>query len=129
MRHKIAHRKFNRTTNQRKALLVGLCNQIIQNGRVLTTLPKAKEVRPLLEKWVTYGRNETSPQLHRFRVLMASLRSKRSCDKLISELGPKYKNRAGGYLRIIKAGFRKGDAAPMALIEFVEALDTKDLLS
>ena len=117
MRHKIAHRKFNRTTNQRKALLIGLCNDIIQHGKVMTTLPKAKEVKPILERLVTYGRNEAS--LHRFRILMSTLRSKKSCDKIISQLGPTYRDRPGGYLRIIKAGFRRGDNAPMALIEFV----------
>ncbi|GAJ46771.1 50S ribosomal protein L17 [Holospora elegans E1] len=119
MRHNVAHKKFNRTTNQRKALLIGLCNQIIQKGRIITTLPKAKAVRPMVERLVTYGRNEVS--LHRFRVLMATLRSKSSCEKIVSQWGPKYKERPGGYLRIIKAGFRKGDSAPMALIEFVEA--------
>jgi len=117
MRHKIAHRKLNRTTNQRKALLIGLCNDIIQHGKIMTTLPKAKEVRPILEKLVTYGRNEKS--LHRFRVLKATLRSTKSCQKIISELAPAYMDRPGGYLRIIKAGFRRGDNAPMALIEFV----------
>jgi large subunit ribosomal protein L17 len=117
MRHKLAHRKFNRTTNQRKALLIGLCNDIIQHGKIMTTLPKAKEVKPILERLITYGRNEVS--LHRFRILMATLRSEKSCNKVISELGPHYIDRPGGYLRIIKAGFRRGDNAPMALIEFV----------
>jgi large subunit ribosomal protein L17 len=117
MRHNISHRKFNRNTNQRKALLCNLANALIEREHILTTLPKAKDLKPIVERMVTFARNKEP--LSAYRHLHKTLRSDASCKKLVKELGPRYENRPGGYLRIIKAGFRYGDQAPMAVIEFV----------
>ena len=118
MRHQLAHRKFNRTTNQRKALLAGLAINLIEKERIITTLPKAKEIRPYLEKLITKGRNENP--VKSFQTIYGMLNNKTATQKIITVLTPRMANRNGGYLRIIKAGFRYGDYAPLAIIEFVD---------
>jgi large subunit ribosomal protein L17 len=118
MRHQLAHRKFNRTTNQRKALLAGLAINLIERERIITTLPKAKEIRPYLEKLITKGRNANPVKA--FQTIYGMLNNKDATQKIITVLTPRMAERQGGYLRIIKAGFRYGDAAPLAVIEFVD---------
>jgi len=118
MRHQLVHRKFNRTTNQRKALLSGLAINLIEKERIVTTLPKAKEIRPYLERLITKGRNENP--VKSFQTIYRMLNSKSAAQKIITVLTPRLANRNGGYLRIIKAGYRYGDQAPLAIIEFVD---------
>lgn len=118
MRHQLAHRKFNRTTNQRKALLSGLAINLIERERIITTLPKAKEIRPYLERLITKGRNENPVKA--YQTIYGMLNNKTATQKIITVLTPRMADRKGGYLRIIKAGFRYGDAAPLAVIEFVD---------
>jgi large subunit ribosomal protein L17 len=115
MRHGNVNRKFGRERGQRKALLRSLARSLVLRGRMQTTLAKAKEIRPLVEKMVTRGRTDT---LHSRRLLIASLGDERAAKKLIAT-AKGYEGRTGGYLRIVKMGPRKGDAAQMALIEFV----------
>ena len=117
MRHGIAHRKFNRRSNQRTALFQHLASALIKHEQIITTLPKAKDLRPIVEKLVTLGKKGG---LHARRQAIGYLRDPYIADKLFTTLGPRYSKRAGGYLRVLKAGFRFGDAAPMAVIEFVE---------
>jgi large subunit ribosomal protein L17 len=118
MRHGLAHRKFNRTTNQRKALLSGLAINLIERERIITTLPKAKEIRPYLERLITKGGNANPVKA--FQTIYGMLNNKTATQKIITVLNPRMANRPGGYLRIIKAGFRYGDQAPLAVIEFVD---------
>lgn len=118
MRHQLEHRKFNRTTNQRKALLAGLAINLIERERIVTTLPKAKEIRPYLERLITKGRNANPVKA--FQTIYGMLNNKTATKKIITVLTPRMAERNGGYLRIIKAGFRYGDAAPLAVIEFVD---------
>jgi large subunit ribosomal protein L17 len=118
MRHHKNHRKFNRTTNQRKALLSNLAVSLIEKERIMTTLPKAKEIRPFVEKLITKGTR--TPSLAAFQTVYRTLRHLKASHKVVSDLGPRFQSRLGGYLRIIKAGFRYGDQAPLALIEFVD---------
>ena len=120
----MCHRKFNRTTNQRKALLSGLSCSLIKHEQILTTLPKAKEIRPFVEKVITLSRGKEKTSA--FRNIYKKLRSKEASLKIISDLSVRTKDRPGGYLRIIKAGFRQGDKAPMAVIEFVDRAQTKE---
>ncbi|MEK7613119.1 MAG: 50S ribosomal protein L17 [Patescibacteria group bacterium] len=115
MRHGNVNRKFGRERNQRKALLKSLARSLVIRGRMQTTVAKAKEIRPVVEKLVTRGKN---PTLANRRALIASLGDARTAQKVIA-LAEGHKGRAGGYLRIVKMGPRKGDAAQMALIEFV----------
>ena len=117
MRHGLAHRKLSRTTNQRKALLADLSISLIQHERIMTTLPKAKEIRPLVERCITKG-YKNAP-ICAYRTLYKTLKNKEAVKKILTVLAPRFKERPGGYVRIIKAGFRYGDAAPMAVIEFV----------
>lgn len=114
MRHGMAHRKFNCTTNQRKALLSGLAIHLIERERIHTTLPKAKEIRPIVERLITKGKRSEYRNIHRF------LRNEEMTKKVISAIAPRFADRPGGYLRIIKTGFRHGDNAPMAMIEFID---------
>ncbi|HLI51991.1 MAG TPA: 50S ribosomal protein L17 [Thermomicrobiaceae bacterium] len=116
MRHRVAGRKFGRNTNQRKALFRGLAISLILHERIKTTEAKAKTVRPIVEKLVTLSREDTE---HHRRLAMAKLGDQRAVDKLFEVLGPKFEGQPGGYTRIYKLGTRHGDAAPMALIEFV----------
>lgn len=117
MRHGNAFRKLNRTHEHRSALFANMAAALIRHEQITTTLPKAKELRPYLEKMVTMARRG---DLHSRRLLASRLRDDDMTRKLVDVLGPRYKNRAGGYLRILKAGFRYGDNAPMAVIEFVD---------
>ena len=118
MRHRIRGRKFHRTTGQRKALLLGLVKSLVEHEQIVTTTPKAKDLRPIVEKLITFGK--TATLAHR-RVLLSRLGGdNRLASKIIDVLAPRYVNRNGGYTRIIKCGFRHGDAAPMSVIEFVD---------
>jgi large subunit ribosomal protein L17 len=117
MRHHNANRTFGRSKNQRGALLKGLAASLIEHGSILTTEAKAKELRPKVEKMVTKAKN---PTLSNRRLLLSSLYNNDSVvDKLISDVAPKFSDRAGGYTRITKIVQRKGDASKMAVIEFV----------
>lgn len=118
MRHRIRGRKFHRNTGQRKALLLGLSKALIEHEQIVTTTPKAKDLRPIVEKLITFGKDASLA--HR-RVLLSRLGGdNRLVSKIIDTLAPRYANRNGGYIRIVKCGFRHGDAAPMSVIEFVD---------
>lgn len=117
MNHGIRGRKFSRDTNARKALLKNLACSLIQYEQIKTTLPKAKDIRPIVEKLVTLGKKNS---LHARRQLIAYLGSPDLAKKVLEKLSPRFKDRAGGYTRIIKAGFRYGDTAPVAFIEFLD---------
>jgi large subunit ribosomal protein L17 len=117
MRHRISGRKLNRKSQHRKAMFSNMAAALIKHEQIKTTLPKAKELRPIVEKLITLGKRGT---LHDRRRAFAALRDDATTAKLFGTLGPRYKDRNGGYIRIIKAGFRYGDAAPMAMIEFVD---------
>ncbi|MBA4118223.1 MAG: 50S ribosomal protein L17 [Candidatus Puniceispirillum sp.] len=117
MRHRIAGRKFSRTTSQRRALLSGLAFSLLDKEQIKTTLPKAKDLRPYVEKLITLGKDGS---LSARRRLVGILHSETLASKLIDSIAPRYKERNGGYTRIIKAGFRYGDLAPMAVIELLD---------
>ena len=117
MRHGFSKRRLNRTSSHRQALLRALSCSLIKHEQIKTTLPKAKELRPVVEKMVTMARGGS---LHARRMLVSRLQSNDVVKKLFDDLAPRFASRPGGYLRIMKAGFRYGDAAPMAVIEFVE---------
>ena len=117
MRHKFGYRKLNRTSEHRKALFKNMLNSLIKYEQIVTTLPKAKELKPQIDKVITLGKNKT---LHSKKVLFSKLQSKSSVDKLGNILSTRYEKRKGGYSRVIKAGFRYGDDAPMAVIELVD---------
>ena len=125
MRHGNAHRKLNRTAEHRKAMFANMSAALIKHEQIITTLPKAKELRPIVEKLVTLGKRG---DLHARRQAVSQLRDPAMAKKLFEVLGPRYKERNGGYTRIIKAGFRYGDSAPVAVIEFVDRdVDAKGL--
>ena len=117
MRHKMAHRKLNRTASHRKAMFANMASSLIEHEQIVTTLPKAKELRPIVEKLVTLAKKG---DLNSRRLAIARTRNRDMSKKLFDVLGPRYKERSGGYIRIMKAGFRFGDNAPMAVIEFVD---------
>jgi len=117
MRHSISGRKLNRTSSHRKALFKNLSNSLIINEQIKTTLPKAKDLRSIVEKIITLGKNDN---LHSKRKVFSLLRSNESVNKVFNILSKRYIKRNGGYTRVLKAGFRYGDSAPMAIIEFVE---------
>lgn len=117
MRHGKVHRKLNRTAEHRKAMFANMAAALIKHEQIITTLPKAKELRPVVEKMVTLGKRGG---LHARRQAISQLRDLDMVKKLFEVLGPRYKERNGGYTRIIKAGFRYGDSAPVAVIEFVD---------
>ena len=117
MRHGISGRKLNRTSTHRKAMFVNMAAALVKHEQIFTTLPKAKELKPLADKIVTLGKRGN---LHARRQLIAKLGSKELADKVITTFGERYKTRSGGYTRVLKAGFRYGDNAPMAIIEFVD---------
>ena len=117
MRHRISGRKLNRSSAHRKALFKNLAAALIKHEQITTTLPKAKDLRPLVEKMITIGKKGT---LHAKRQLISKLPKKADFNKVFNELSERYKERNGGYTRIIKKGFRYGDSAPMAIIEFVD---------
>ena len=117
MRHGKVHRKFNRTAEHRRAMFGNMVAALIKHEQITTTLHKAKDLRPIVEKLVTLGKRGG---LHARRQAIGFLRDPYVADKLFTTLGPRYAKRNGGYLRVLKAGFRFGDMAPMAVIEFVE---------
>ena len=117
MRHRHGLRKLNRTSSHRLAMFRNLANALIHHESISTTLPKAKELRKVLEPLITMGKK---PTLANKRLAFARLRDRDNVVKLFAELGPRFENRPGGYTRIYKNGFRPGDNAPMALMEFVE---------
>ena len=117
MRHGKVHRKLNRTHEHRRAMFANMSAALIKHEQIVTTLPKAKELRPIVEKLVTLGKKGG---LHARRQAIGFLRDPYVADKLFTTLGPRYAKRSGGYLRVLKAGYRFGDMAPMAVIEFVE---------
>lgn len=117
MRHGKVHRKFNRTCEHRKAMFANLAGALITHEQIVTTLPKAKDLRPVVEKLVTLARRG---DLHARRQAIAELRDHDVVRKLFDVLAKRYKERPGGYTRIIKAGFRYGDCTPVAVIEFVD---------
>ena len=117
MRHKIGYRKLNRTSEHRKALFKNMLNSLIKYEQIITTLPKAKELKPKIDKVITLGKKNN---LKSKKNLFSELQSKYSVEKLSKKLSQRYVKRKGGYSRVIKAGFRYGDNAPMAIIEFVD---------
>ncbi len=119
MRHMKAGRTFNRDTNARKALFIGLAKNLIEREQIKTTLPKAKDLRSVVEKLITRAKNDTVAN-RRLTASELGNASAATVKKLFEVLGPRYANRNGGYTRVLKAGFRYGDAAPMAIIELVD---------
>jgi large subunit ribosomal protein L17 len=117
MRHGYARRKLGRTSSHRTAMFANMAASLIKHEQIVTTLPKAKELRPIVEKLVTLAKRG---DLHARRQAISQVRDVAQVGKLFSTLGPRYANRAGGYIRVLKAGYRYGDNAPMAVIEFVD---------
>src|ERR1041385_5185054 len=117
MHHGKTHRRFNRRSDHRQAMLANLCASLIKHEQIMTTLPKAKDLRPIVEKLVTLGKRG---DLHARRQAIAQMRDVAMVKKLFEVIGPRYKDRNGGYTRVLKAGFRYGDSAPVAVIEFVD---------
>lgn len=121
MRHRLSNRKLNRTSSHRLALLRNLSNALLEHEVIKTTLPKAKELRRVVEPLITLGK---SPTLANRRLAFSRLRNRDMVVKLFDDLGPRFKERPGGYLRILKFGYRVGDNAPMALVELVDRPET-----
>ncbi|MCX8746992.1 MULTISPECIES: 50S ribosomal protein L17 [Snodgrassella] len=117
MRHRNGNRKLNRTSSHRAAMLRNMANSLLTHEAIVTTLPKAKELRRVAEPLITLGKK---PSLANHRLAFNRTRDREVVVKLFNELGPRFANRNGGYLRILKYGFRKGDNAPLALVELVE---------
>ena len=117
MRHKLGYRTLNRTSEHRKALFKNMLNSLIKYEQITTTLPKAKELKPKIDKVITLGKKNS---LQSKKNLFAELQSKSSVDKLLKILSQRYEKREGGYSRVIRAGFRYGDDAPMAVIELID---------
>ena len=117
MRHAKGYRRLNRTHEHRKALWANMAGSLIEHEQIKTTLPKAKELRPIVEKLITLAKKG---DLHSRRQARAQLKEDQYVSKLFDVLGPRYAERPGGYLRVLRAGFRYGDMAPMAIIEFVD---------
>ena len=117
MRHGVARRKLGRTTSHRLAMFANMSASLIKHEQIVTTLPKAKELRPIVEKLVTLAKRG---DLHARRIAISRVRDVDQVGKLFATLGPRYKERQGGYIRVLKAGYRFGDNAPMAVIEFVD---------
>jgi large subunit ribosomal protein L17 len=125
MRHGKVYRKLNRTPEHRRAMFANMAAALIKHEQIVTTLPKAKDLRPIVEKLVTLGKKGG---LHARRQAVSELRDVAMVKKLFDVLGPRYKERSGGYTRVLKAGFRHGDNAPVAVIEFVDRdVDAKGL--
>ena len=125
MRHGAAHRKLGRTASHRTAMFANMAAALIKHEQITTTLPKAKELRPFVEKLVTLAKRG---DLHARRQAISAVRDVTQVGKLFETIGPRYAERNGGYIRIMKAGFRHGDNAPMAVIEFVDRdVDAKGL--
>ena len=117
MRHRIRGRKLNRTSSHRKAMFANMAAALVKHEQISTTLPKAKDLRPIVEKLITLGKRGG---LHARRQALEVLKDAKLTEKLFSTLAERYKERKGGYTRVLKAGFRFGDAAPAAVIEFVD---------
>ena len=117
MRHGFRGRRFNRTPEHRRAMFANMAAALIKHEQIVTTLPKAKDLRPVVEKLITKAKRG---DLHARRQVMADLRDETMAKKLFDVLGPRYQGRPGGYTRVLKAGFRYGDNAPMAVIELVD---------
>ena len=117
MRHGMANKKLNRTSEHRKALLMNMLNSLVKYEQIKTTLPKAKFLKPQADKLITLGKKDS---LQTSKLLISQLQDSKSANKVKKTLSKRYENRKGGYTRIIKAGFRYGDNAPMAIIEFVD---------
>jgi len=124
MRHGFRGRRFNRTTEHRKAMFSNMCNALIKHEQIVTTLPKAKDLRPVIEKLITLGKRG---DLHARRLAVAFLRQKDTVKKLFEEVAPASATRQGGYCRITKLGVRMSDAAPMAYIEWVDTAVPADV--
>mgnify|MGYP001550411948 CR=1 FL=1 len=121
MRHRQSGRKLNRNSSHRKAMFSNMAASLMRHEVITTTLPKAKELRRVAEPLITMAKNDS---VHKRRLAFARLRDREMVTKLFNELGPRYQDRPGGYLRILKTGFRAGDKAPMALVELVDRPDT-----
>ena len=117
MRHGVAHRKLGRTSSHRMAMFANMAASLIKHEQITTTLPKAKELRPFVEKLVTLAKRG---DLHARRIAISRVRDVDQVRKLFDTIGPRYGSRNGGYIRVLKAGFRYGDNAPVAVIEFVD---------
>ena len=122
MRHRLSNRKLNRTTSHRLAMLRNMSNSLLRHEAIKTTLPKAKELRRVVEPLITLGKE---PTLANHRLAFDRLRDREMVMKLFNELGPRYQTRPGGYVRILKFGFRQGDNAPMAFVELVDRPDVE----
>ena len=117
MRHKLGYKKLNRTSEHRKSLIKNMLNSLIKYEQIVTTLHKAKLIKPQAEKLITLGKKKN---LTNTRVLVSKLQDKKNANKILNTLSKRYEKRAGGYTRIVKAGYRYGDNSPMAVIEFVD---------
>ena len=117
MRHRVEGRKFGREMDARRLMMRNLVKSMIEHGQLKTTLPKAKEMRGYVERIITYGKNDT---VHSRRLAYSVLGDRTLVEKVFDEIAPAFEGRNGGYTRVLKAGFRKGDNAPMAIIQFVE---------
>ena len=117
MRHGLGYRKLNKTSEHRKALFKNMLNSLIKYEQIITTLPKAKELKPQIDKVITIGKNN---KLSNKKRLFSKLQDKKSVTKVFNELSKRYSKRSGGYSRVLKAGYRTGDDAPMAVIELVD---------
>lgn len=117
MRHGIAHRKLNRTASHRKAMFANMAASLIEHEQIVTTLPKAKEMKPFMDKLITLAKRG---DLHARRQAVSKVRNEAAVKKLFEVFGERYKDRDGGYTRVLKAGFRHGDNAPRAVIELVD---------
>ena len=117
MRHKMGYKKLNRTSEHRKALIKNMLNSLVKYEQITTTLPKAKVLKPQADKLITLGKKDS---LQNIRRIISKLQDQESASKVRKTLSKRYENRKGGYTRIIKAGFRYGDNAPMAVVEFVD---------
>ena len=122
MRHGKSHRKLNRTSSHRKAMFKNMASSLLKHEIIRTTLPKAKELRKITEPLITLGKVSS---VHNQRIAFGKLRDREIVSKLFGEIGPRYNSRNGGYTRILKCGFRKGDNAPMAYIELVDRPEEK----
>src|SRR5512143_3433687 len=119
MRHGVAHRKLGRTTAHRTAMFANMAASLIKHEQITTTLPKAQELRPIVEKHVTMARNGKG-SLHARRIALSRIKDEAMVSKLFEIIGPRYATRPGGYIRVLKAGYRYGDNSAMAVIEFVD---------
>ena len=117
MRHRYSGRKLNRTSSHRDAMFKNMMASLIEHEEIKTTVPKAKELRGFVERLITISKNDT---VAKRRIVFSRIRSKEAVTKLFTELGPRFKQRPGGYLRILKCGYRTGDKAPMAIVQLVD---------